>query len=303
MEFDKSFFEQEERCGFVISSKMKRAWAAQMQVIEDIDRVCKMHGLTWYAGFGTLLGAVRHHGFIPWDDDTDIFMKRKDYDLFWQVAAKDMPPVYIAYNMHTEKIREICYYMRVISGQETRFDDEYIKMFHGFPYVAGVDIFPIDAYPPEGPERDIQRQLLTACQKLRPLTYGKKVTDPGIEESVRFIEDMCNVSLPRDEELAWELEKLQEKLVTSYSEDEDCITELGIVPTGWPPVSKESFEKVIDMPFEHVTIPVPVGYDEVLRALYGDDYMTPIQRVSHEYPFYAKQERHFCDVHGFVPNF
>ena len=53
-----------------------------MEIIEFIAKVCRKHGIKWYAEFGTLLGAVRHKGFIPWDDDVDIFMLRPDYDRF-----------------------------------------------------------------------------------------------------------------------------------------------------------------------------------------------------------------------------
>ena len=75
MRFDSAFFREEEREGFLIASKMKHAWAAQMEVLKDIETVCEKHGLQYFAAFGTLLGAVRHQGFIPWDDDMDIFMK------------------------------------------------------------------------------------------------------------------------------------------------------------------------------------------------------------------------------------
>ena len=85
LEFDKTFFEEEERCGFVVEPMMKSVWAAQLEVLENIDRICKENGIKYFADWGTLLGAVRHKGFVPWDDDMDICMLRPDYLRFIDV--------------------------------------------------------------------------------------------------------------------------------------------------------------------------------------------------------------------------
>ena len=72
MEFPDSYFEDEVREGFYIPSLMKRAWAAQMEVLEIVGEICEKHHIRYFAEWGTLLGAVRHGGRIPWDDDIDI---------------------------------------------------------------------------------------------------------------------------------------------------------------------------------------------------------------------------------------
>lgn len=80
MEFDYKWLDGEAREGFYVSSIMKRAWAAQIEMLQDIDEVCQQNNICYFADWGTLLGAVRHRGFIPWDDDLDICMLRKDFD-------------------------------------------------------------------------------------------------------------------------------------------------------------------------------------------------------------------------------
>ena len=78
MHFEEDFFREEEREGFRISSLMKRTWAAEMEVLQGFDEICMANDIQYYAAYGTLLGAVRHKGFIPWDDDIDIWLFRED---------------------------------------------------------------------------------------------------------------------------------------------------------------------------------------------------------------------------------
>lgn len=88
MNLDKSYFEDEVRDGFYVPSDIKHAWAAQLEVLKDVDEVCRKHNIQYFAEWGTLLGAVRHHGYIPWDDDMDICMKRQDYNRFCRLQKK-----------------------------------------------------------------------------------------------------------------------------------------------------------------------------------------------------------------------
>lgn len=77
---------------------MKRAWAAELEVLSEIDKICKKHNIQYFADWGTLLAAVRHEGFIPWDDDLDITMKREDYHRFMEIAQTELPEGFFAYD-------------------------------------------------------------------------------------------------------------------------------------------------------------------------------------------------------------
>ena len=77
--FDDSYFLGETRDGFYIEPMMKCAWAAQLEVMCVIKQICEKYDIPYFAYYGTLLGTIRHKGFIPWDDDMDICMLRKDY--------------------------------------------------------------------------------------------------------------------------------------------------------------------------------------------------------------------------------
>ena len=94
MQLDNEFFKEEERCGFTVSADMKKVWAAQLDLLERFQEVCHRHGLRFFASGGTLLGAIRHKGYIPWDEDIDIMMMREDYEKLLAIAPQEFTAPY-----------------------------------------------------------------------------------------------------------------------------------------------------------------------------------------------------------------
>ena len=127
MELSKSFFEDEVRDGFYVTSDMKHAWAAQLEVLNDVDKACRENGIQYFAEWGTLLGAVRHHGFIPWDDDMDICMKRPDYNRFLQIADQIMPEGYKIFNISSDEDNDNML-TRIINGRAINFEIKFLKI-------------------------------------------------------------------------------------------------------------------------------------------------------------------------------
>ena len=82
----KDFLKEEVICDFLVDEKRKKIWAIELDLLREFDRVCKKYNLKYYMWFGSLIGAIRHHGFIPWDDDLDVAMLREDYERFMEVA-------------------------------------------------------------------------------------------------------------------------------------------------------------------------------------------------------------------------
>ena len=146
LKFSKDFFKDEEREGFLVKSDMKRAWAMQMEILKNIEEVCDRHGINYFSFWGTMLGAVRHKGFVPWDDDMDIMMKREDYEMFVEVAPKELPEGFSLLSIYNEHEWDLAT-ARVTNGFTLSFDEKYLKKHYLCPYVCGIDIFPYDYVP------------------------------------------------------------------------------------------------------------------------------------------------------------
>lgn len=293
MYFDDKYFETEEKEGFTVDSTMKRAWAAEMEILQEIDRICKENHLQYYAAWGTLLGAVRHRGFIPWDDDIDLWMKRNDYNRLLEVIKEQLSsPFYACHYSTLEQWDQ--YFLRVTNGSEINLSEEHLKRFHGFPYVAGVDIFPLDYISNHADEMDTQKQLIRIVYELINISGKGRICDePDANKNLlKQIEELCNIHLNWQGYTKNQLWKVCDLLYSLYNEkDSHILTEFYYFCKN-PDIrfSEELFAETIEMNFEIMKIPVMKNYDRVLKTLFGD-YMIPVRGTQeHDYPFYKKQK-------------
>ena len=174
-ELNDGFFRDETKDGFQVPGLMKRCWGAQLRVLEAFDAICEAHGLRWFAFVGTLLGAVRHKGFIPWDDDVDIAMPREDYEKFLSFAPAELPFGYQIIN-YDEKDHEYDCITRVNNTRGIIFDVKKAEDFCGFPYPAGLDLYPLDFIVEDPDERkahiDLHYKIQQATELCRKLLSG-----------------------------------------------------------------------------------------------------------------------------------
>lgn len=302
MEFPASFFEDEDRCGFLVPAQMKRCWAAALEVLDDLAQVCERHNLEWFAGWGTLLGTIRHAGFIPWDDDLDIYMKRRDYEVFLQVAEQELPDNYSLLNSHNDAGYDQ-FLTRVISGRNLAVSPEIIRKYHGFRYITGVDIFPLDYISRNRQEDDLQRMMIQACIGAFKTLSDPKESKEDKDEYIRLVEEIANVKIKRDSTEAIQIFDYADKLMQLYDEkDADYITPMPLwVTHGNLRFRKEDFERSMWMPFEHVSIRVPIGYANVLKTLYGTYWEYARSWNAHDYPYYKDMARQVKEIFGYSP--
>lgn len=289
LEFDKNFFLGETRNDFYIEPMMKCAWAAQLEVLEVVRHICEKHSIQYFAAYGTLLGAVRHKGFIPWDDDIDIAMFRDDYVRFLSIAPAELSGEYqicSPYNTPDHKTS----FARINNAASVSYSPRRLTAFHGFPYVAGVDIMPLDTLPEHAGERNVFFQLfnIIICSALK---YRDLEIDE-ILDALPDLEEICNIHIDRDGDIPHQLLLLGDRLSQSYNSCESpyisCVTYAALNDRT---LRKEWYADSIWMPFENIQIPVPVGYDPILTAIYGDYMIAKQNSASHDYPFYKHQNK------------
>lgn len=293
-----SFLKEEVRCDYTVSEEMKRCWAASLKILSVIDDICKQNGIRYFAMYGTLLGAVRHKGFIPWDDDVDIGMLRSDYDRFFAIAAKAMPYGYqeISYRTfagYEEVVR------RISNGYDlTKESIEWRKNnFYGFPYVVGVDVFPMDYIPENPEERDLFYQILYILMSaIECFKADSKTTAEQNEKILGQIETMLNVSIRRDGTELSQLLYLAEYVSASYGPEDsgtigEALDHMGGDVAGKYLMPVSLYQDLTDIDFEMVKIPVPRDYDRLLKGIFGEQYMNPVKYHAHDFPFYNKQKR------------
>ena len=293
LQFPKEFFEPEIKLNFEISSKMKHVWAMEIEILEEIARICKKYNIMYFADCGTLLGAVRHSGFIPWDDDIDIAMKRDDYKKFFAVAEKELPEKWILCNIYSDKTNEWdATYGRITNGNIIGTNEDHLKENHGCPYIVGIDIFPLDYFPKEKDEAECVCRLMQYIMETE--WKVKQGIAEGLEMMLCDIEEMCKIALDRGEMLLRQLLQLRDALGSMYaeSEAEELVSATCTrIISEMPHYNKEWYAGNIYMPFQNILISVPVGYDQILKVRYGDDYMIPKQEYNgHDYPFYKWQD-------------
>ena len=313
LEFQEGFFEQEVRNGFYIDTTMKTVWAAELEVLQRIAEICDRHGLVWYAAYGTLLGAIRHEGFVPWDDDMDIWMKRGDYNKLLKVLKEELPEGYFVRSPLTEEGYEQ-FHTFVINGSRISIDKEWLEQYHGCPFSVGIDIFPLDYLARDENERVRQESLvkraLRSMQVAGTLFYQgddlsgepekKGALIEEIWEGFRYLKDNCNVKI--DErlieeekwfELASEFGKWANYFAMMYGEEESDYLVNFVDYVRWPlkKFPKEWLAEVCGATFENFMLPVPCGYDELLHRIYGDYGVIRKKTGTHEYPYYAGQLR------------
>lgn len=255
-----------------------------VETFAAFDRFCKVNGIKYYAAYGTLLGAVRHKGLIPWDDDVDVYMLRKDYDKFCSLKGKVMD------HYDVMDISDDGYWLLSLA----KFVDMNTTLweFKHLPLILGVyiDVFPLDECNKE--------QVMTF--KNRYDKYSLLVTQSMMRYSVGDI--LCSFFKLRLRSFLSQLSCVfYKKYRGSYYKRKylDCVEDIKksegdfLVSYDGPygigeVLDKASFSESVMLPFEGISIEAPIGYEQCLKSIYGDYMELPPEdkRVSHHSHYY-----------------
>ncbi len=258
-----------DRFGYEISDDMKKVWEVELDLLDQLVSVCEKYNLRYFLNGGTLLGAVRHHGFIPWDDDIDVMMLREDYDKLWEVADKEFSDPYFFQTALSED-NFFRTHAQLRNSNTTGFIDDDLGK-GDINLGIFIDILPVDVLPKSEFELKLFR-LLIMVHKFT-LIYGCK-TDMKDENLVGKLIYIYSHLVLKFVPYKKYFDFFNRHILAKYR-DKDT-GRVGDVTLKWLPGvhwKSEWFSDYLMMDFEDRQYRVPIGYDEILTCQYGD-YMT-----------------------------
>ena len=253
----------------------------ELGVMDYIHSICKEKGINYSLAYGSLLGAVRHRGFIPWDDDLDIALKRDQYDKLYQAILEDNNSIYNVVSWENDSRYPYPFYR--VYDSRTVYENNYIQ--NDIELGICVDVFPFDDY------KDVNKEItkLDMYRRLSVYTlYGIRNKEAGIKNIVRYLM-LVVFRLTRVK--TWN-KKLNDCSKTPV--DGEYIDYLMESKKYSTKIDAKALDKVVEFKFEDRIYNIPADYDHILTTIYGSDYMEipPLEkRIQHDdFVAYIKKE-------------
>lgn len=259
---------------FYDEETLRRLQLVELDILKKFDRMCEKHGLEYFAAYGTVLGAVRHQGFIPWDDDIDVGMPRKDYERLAELVPLEFGDEYSLLNGQIDPRYPFMTSRIMKKGTEFR-----MYSMKDLPCDLGIflDIFCFDTIPDNVRE---QKKLARSCWIIEKMCILRNTPFPnlpyrGAKRALTYA--ACGVGsivmkvFPR--------KKLHEWMQSSARRYEGSDTRFIGCPFGLKPFESiypvDMVYPLKRMKFEDMDIPMPNDPHAMLKQIYGDTYMTP----------------------------
>lgn len=266
--------------------ELRQVQRASTLLVGEFHRVCQELGLSYVAHGGTAIGAIRHHGFIPWDDDVDLAMPRADYERFLKEAPSVLGPEFAIHNTRVEKDFPCVFSTLILKG--TSFVPEF---FSKCPYdrPLSIDIFPLDNFSDDPKKRASQkrrtwiwgrlmflRATATPYLEVDGVKRGLILAACAVAHGILLLFHVTPQKIQRHYDAAARMcEGEKTKTMTDFSDR---------FPEKWAVTYDELFP-ARPAQFENITILVPNNYDAVLTRGYGD-YMSlpPVDQRKNHHP-------------------
>lgn len=246
------------------NAELKKLHEVEVEILDEVDSFCKKNNIKYCLCGGTLLGAIRHKGFIPWDDDIDIIMFREDYDKFIKEYSKIKDGKYFVQSYETDN--NFWQMFAKVRKKNTLFNEKRFEHLDVNKEIS-IDIFPVDNAPDTGYDTIKYRANMI------------KVFNSAVMLKLKMKKlNECNFKV-----LTWclsffPIKFLNKKLYKWITKDKDldskyCVSYCSTYSIRREYVLKEQFFPFGEALFEGKKYPIPNHYKEYLTSLYGDDYM------------------------------
>lgn len=257
-----TFFKEEVICDFKVDVKRKKLWAVSLDLLFKFDEVCRKHHLKYTLAYGSLLGIIRHHGFIPWDDDIDVFMVRDEYEKLKRLKGEFTDPYYLQFPGDDGYLYS---FAKLRNSNTTALSDAF--RYESFNQGMPLDIFILDSFNPKTVDNDLEKvkSLVFECSTLmrrsnphpseKDLLYMQRY--PIVREGVDVIQDLDAI-LTRNH--------------SYFSEYYVCLCNL-IYDIKQGIFRKKDIDNLVDAEFYGHLVLIPKNYDSILSVIYGD-YMS-----------------------------
>lgn len=250
----------------------KKVKQIELSMLEEVIRICEKHNLRYFADSGTLLGAVRHNGFIPWDDDIDLVMLRPDYNKLIKLAKEFKSPFFLQ-STYTDKKYTRGHIQIRYDGTAMILPSEGVNVkFHQGIFL---DIFPLDVYPKDFSQFSLFIEKINKIKRFIDLSVINKKNYGGTHKILfpifqkifplklyyKYFEKECSKF--------WELQDgYFDKIY--WREQNSRFLKL----------EKSWYKDNIELPFEELKISCPKEFDKILKEMFGNNYMIPVQENS-----------------------
>lgn len=247
--------------------KLKELQKIEMIILKEVDKICKENKITYYLGEGSLLGAVRHKGFIPWDDDIDLLMPRKDYEKFLKIA-----PTVISTNyeiQHSSLIKNYWSpFIKVRYLKNSSFKQQHIAHLteNNGPLI---DIFPLDTVPKlDSFRQKIQAMTIKLYRGMLSYKLGTRHPKKYKGYIVKFASKFVSVR------------KIHKKLDNTFikynnSKNKYIVNLASYYNYRKQTVPKNWYGQPRMVKFENMTVPIPKEAEKILSSIYGDYMILP----------------------------
>lgn len=278
---------------------LRRLQLEQLDVLKKIDELCRANGIEYFLDSGTALGAVRHRGFIPWDDDIDIGMKRDDYERFIEAAKRELGESYEV-GIPGETAGYAPMFAKIWKRGTKFYTQETIEA--SFDQGIFVDVFPYDSVFADERERGRQFSRCTFWQRVSYLYHAKSVHVPhkgalgAVERAACVVAHYACRILFDPKRMAKSFERSARS--ASGIADGDLFAAMAYPPD--PPFAASTLWPTVPCEFEGGSYPVPHDVETYLKTWYGPSYMEmpPLELRTNHAPMVLDFGEGPVDPHG-----